>query len=142
MKTGIDNYPLETQVWEVKTIKGYGGALSIVREGGIYPVLNTVRRKEYYTDYPERIDEYGEKWSICSDKAALEAGNYVATPEIKAAILEEEEANARLAAAAPELLKALYALAERYEQQLGDGYLGGIPELDAAQAAIRKATAQ
>jgi hypothetical protein len=75
------------------------------------PLFQAVKPRSYYTDYPvTRIDEDGGEWKTLSNEAARRAGNYVATPEHKAEVERIEAANARLIAAAPDMLEALLNL--------------------------------
>jgi hypothetical protein len=99
------------------------------------PLFAAVKPRSYYTDYPvTRIDEDGGEWKTLSDEAARRAGNYVATPEHQAEVDRIEAANARLIAAAPDMLEALLNLEN-------DGWANMPPSAwKLVQDAIAKAT--
>ena len=93
--------------WKVEKVHGWGNGLCITAQKEPCPILKAIKPKRYYTDYPKRIDEDGEEWTVCSTRAAEQAGNYVATPEIREEMDATEAANMHLVSAAPELLDEL-----------------------------------
>lgn len=96
--------------------------------------------KTYYTDYPTRIDNEGEKWVVCSTKAAQKAGNYVATPEIRAEIDALEKANAEFIVKAcnmhNELIDMLHGCVSRMEEELA--YPEDVSEIIAANKLLKR----
>jgi hypothetical protein len=77
----------------------------------------------------------GSEWGAC----AAGGGDMIAWVE-PTADPDEEQANAHLIAAAPELLAALVEYVERHEAEHMNGATPeGLPEYDKAVAAIRKA---
>jgi hypothetical protein len=103
-------YP-DTLPWKCGPLKGWGDA-SIIESGASEPLFSFVKPKSYYTDFPTRIDEYGEKWTVCSTRAAIKAGNYVATDEIKAEIEATGKAYAEYLVQAANLLPELVVALE------------------------------
>jgi len=102
--------------WIAKPVYGWGDKPCIVAAGKSRPLAQTIMPQEYYTDYPKRTDsKTGEVFTICSTAAAIEAGNYIATDEICASLEAENDANAKLIAAAPELLEGGSAQTEIIE---------------------------
>lgn len=95
--------------WHAEMTKGWGGDLCIIAEGHTKPIFKAIKPDSYYTDFPPGR-EPGSK--ILSTSLAAAQGRYVSTPEIRAEIDFVEEANARLIAAAPELLEACKAMLE------------------------------
>lgn len=93
--------------WKAEKVHGWGNDLCITAQNENRPILKAIKPKRYYTDYPKRIDDNGEEWTVCSTRAAELAGNYVATPEIREEIDAVEAANMHIASAAPELLDEL-----------------------------------
>lgn len=104
------------------------------------PILSMTKPKAYYTDFPTRVDDNGERWTVCSTEAAIKAGNYVATDEIKAEIDAQEMADARLIAQAPRLLEALEFIIDRFGPCQNDYLFSKRLALDKARAAIAAAT--
>ena len=100
---------------------GWGGNFCIRAPGRNRPIFTAVKPKRYYTDYPPSPNDPDAR--ILSTEAAERAGRYVATPEIQAQIEAEEEATAKLFAAAP----SLAAENERLRRLLPDsnGEYGG-----------------
>jgi hypothetical protein len=76
--------------YEAKPINGWGDVPCITTVGGTRPMLKIVRDDRYYTDFVKTDDGS----TILSDEVARKAGNYVATPEIKAEVIEREKATA------------------------------------------------
>jgi hypothetical protein len=96
-------------------------------------------------------------WHFCgsqysaSDKPAVTARNtgtgyltpegwHYVIPAIDGATNEQAEANARLIAAAPDLLSALAALVDSLASADEEGLLEHAPQMEAARAAIAAAT--
>lgn len=122
--------------WIAKPVYGWGDEPCIVAAGKSRPLAQMIMPKEYYTDYPTRTDsKSGEVFTICSTAAAIEAGNYVATDEIRAALEAENDANAQLIAAAPELLGFLEMIANGGINEAGEATIES-----EARALIAKAT--
>jgi hypothetical protein len=135
--------------WKAERTQGWGGDICIIAGDGKKPIFKAVKPDAYYTDYmPGRSPGS----VILSDDIAERNGRYVATKEIKAELDKIEEANARLIAAAPELLEALKWMVANDETNEGDEPLperGGlswneinaywVDGLNKARAAIAKA---
>lgn len=88
--------------WEVNSTDGKYFHIDVNGER----LLSFYKPKRYTTDYVTRIDEDGCEVTTLSDEVAAKHGKYVATEEVKKQVEKEEEANAYLVAAAPELLEA------------------------------------
>ncbi|MBX5143363.1 hypothetical protein HJB79_32210 [Rhizobium lentis] len=117
--------------WLAEMTKGWGGDLCIVAEGSPKPIFKAIKPDAYYTDYMPTRDG----GVILSDDVAARNGRYVATKETKERLDEIEAANARLIAAAPELLEALKAMLP--EANRGDQHLRpSFETCEAARAAI------
>ena len=85
--------------WIVKTVPGYADSTCIVDGSG--KIIDRMHRDPlYYTDWCPTPS--GDGVILCEKRAAA-AGRHVATPEIRAKIMETERANARLIAAAPDM---------------------------------------
>lgn len=95
--------------WRAEKTFGWGGDICIVADGHVKPIFKAVKPDSYYTDFPPGREPGSV---VISSRLAAAQGRYVATPEVRADIDAVEEANARLIAAAPELLSELMA-AER-----------------------------
>ena len=87
-------------------------------------LLSFYKPKRYTTDYVTRMDEAGCEITTLSDEVAARHGRYVVTEEVKRQVEKEEEANAYLVAAAPDLLeaaiKAWIILSDIPEEVMGD----------------------
>ncbi len=125
--------------WRAEKVHGWSGDLCITAPGESTPILKAIKPKRYFTDYPTRIDEDGEEWTVCSTSAAKQAGNYVATREIEEELDAVEAANMHLVAAAPDLLEALVMVRDADDDSGKDG-LPRIP--GAARSKIDRAIAK
>ena len=125
--------------WKAEKVHGWGNDLCITAQNEACPILKAIKPKRYYTDFPKKIDENGEEWTVCSSRAAEQAGNYVATPEIREELDAAEAANMHLVSAAPELLEALVMVRDADDDSGKDG-LPRIP--GAARSKIDRAIAK
>lgn len=96
------NSPFTPGPWVAS--KDSSGSYIITSPDESRPLFRQTIPERYYTDYPT-YRKGDEEWTILSTEAARAAGNYVATPEIRAEIDRQLAANARLAA--PELIDVL-----------------------------------
>ena len=118
--------------WEVKSTAGEYFHIDANGE----TLLSFYKPKRYYTDYVTRIDEDGCEITTLSDGVAARHGRYVATEAVKEQVEKEEEANAHLVAAAPELLSAavnaFVILREMPKEVMGDFHKNAVDQLEAA----------
>jgi len=85
----------------------YGTDLGVYEGDSERPLFKSVKPKNYYTDWPKRIDEDGIKWDVLSTEQAKKEGRHVATDELRAEIEAEELKIAHLIAASPDMYEAL-----------------------------------
>jgi len=127
--------------WVAEKTKGWGGDLCIVAQGISKPIFKAIKPDAYYTDFMPSSDG---KRVILSTELASKNGRYVATDEIRKAIEHIEEANARLIAAAPDLLEALLELAESVDtwNRYVEAMIGRQPNTGMATQKARAAIAK
>lgn len=92
-----------------------------------------------YTPGPWRIGDAGKTvfWPVTDEPSPIAITNLI--PPTPRAGIDERKANARLIAAAPELLEALESIVAAYSN-IGSGAIDSAAVIALARAAIAKAT--